>query len=92
MGCLYKDLYDMTIYELDKTLKYRKEGLGYVMWRMGTVEAMAIGNCFSKQSKYPKNPQTMFEELYEKPKGIKMPDFLKAKYYKQKGVKTWQDK
>lgn len=89
---LYKDLYDMTIYELDKTLKYRREGLGYTMWRMGTVEAMAIGNCFSKSNKYPKNPQSMFEELYEKPKGIKMPDFLKQKYYKQKGVRTWQDR
>ena len=81
----------MTIYELDKTLKYRREGLGYVLWNIGIVNARSIGACFSKAT-YPKTPQDMFEELYEKPKGIKMPDFLKQKYYKQKGVRIWQDR
>lgn len=77
----------MTIRELDETLKYRKEGLGYIMWRQGTVEATAIGCCLSKKVNYPKKPQMMFEELFEEPKGIPMPDFLKEKYFRQKGVK-----
>jgi hypothetical protein len=87
LGYLYKDLYEMTVKELDDTLKYRKEGLGYTMWRMGTVEATAIGCCFSKNAKYPRKPQEMLEELYPTPKGIPMPDFLKKKYYERKGVK-----
>lgn len=81
----------MTIYELDKTLKYRREGLGYVLWNIGIANARSIGACFSKAT-YPKTPQDMFSELYEQPKGIEMPDFLKQKYYKQKGVKIWQDR
>lgn len=81
----------MTIYELDKTLKYRREGLGYVLWNIGMVNARSIGACFSKAT-YPKTPQDMFIELYEQPKGIEMPDFLRKKYYIQKGVKEWQEK
>ena len=81
----------MTIYELDKTLKYRREGLGYVLWNIGIVNARSIGACFSKAT-YPKTPQDMFSELYEQHKGIEMPDFLKQKYYKQKGVRIWQDR
>ena len=81
----------MTIYELDKTLKYRREGLGYVLWDIGIVNARSIDACFSKET-YPKTPQEMFSELYEQPKGIEMPDFLKQKYYKQKGVRIWQDR
>lgn len=84
---MYNELYDMTIAELEKTLKYRREGLGYVMWRLGTIEATAIGCCFSNKMKFPKKPQDMCEELFEKPKGIPMPDFLKKKYFERKGVK-----
>lgn len=81
----------MTLTELDNTLKYRKEGLGYEIWRNGTTQLLAIASCFGK-AKFPNKPEKLCEELYEKPKGIKMPDFLKEKYYKQKGVKTWRDK
>lgn len=81
----------MTIYELDKTLKYRREGLGYALWNIGMVNARAISACFSKAT-YPKTPQDMFSELYEQPKGIEMPDFLREKYYKQKGVEVWQER
>ncbi len=77
----------MTVKELNSTLKYRKEGLGYEMWREGTITASAIACCFDKSVKYPKKPQDMLEELFEKPKGIPMPDFLREKYYRQKGVK-----
>lgn len=78
----------MTFKELQDTLKYRKEGMAYEWWRLGTIQAQAIACCFSKNSKYPKSPKEMFAgELIEKPKGIKMPEFLKEKYYKQKGVK-----
>lgn len=81
----------MTIYELEKTLKYRREGLGYVLWGIGIANARAIGSCFSKAT-YPKTPQDMFNELYEQPKGIEMPDFLRDKYYKQKGIEIWQER
>lgn len=84
LGYLYKDLYEMTINELEDTLKYRKEGMGYVMWRNGIVTSTSIASCFSKNVRYPKKPQLMLEELYEKPKGIPMPDFLKKKYYERR--------
>lgn len=74
----------MTVKELEDTLKYRKEGLGYILWRDGTVNATAIATCFSKNVKYPKRPQEMLEELFEQPKGIPMPDFLKKKYYERR--------
>lgn len=76
----YEELYEMTLKELVNTLKYRREGLGYMLWKSGML------NQWLKE--YPESPEDASPELFEPKKGIPMPDFLKFKYLKQlKGEK-----
>lgn len=65
----------MTLAELVNSLKYRREGLGYVLWKNGML------NQWLKE--YPENERLASPELYESKKGIPMPDFLKEKYSKR---------
>lgn len=70
----------MTLRELSTSLKGRRAGIGYAMWK----QAVLIGSaCFSKS--FPKTPEEASPELYPKKVGIQMPDFLKEKYYKKGG-------
>lgn len=50
------------------------------MWRKGSIQAMAVGACFSKDVKYPKKPKDLLPELFEPDKTVPVPDFLKEKY------------
>lgn len=70
-------MYNMTPYELKKTLEQRKEGLSYKLWKQGNLCQM--------MEKYPETPDDANPELAKPKKKIAMPDFLKEKWAKQKG-------
>lgn len=73
-------MYDMTIYELRKTLEQRKEGLSYRLWKQGNLSQL--------MEKYPETPDEANPELAKPKKKYAMPDFLKEKWAKQKGLKV----
>ena len=73
LGYLYKDLYDMTLFELTDTLEMRKQGLAYEMWR--------TGNLCQMMEKYPEKPEDVMPELFPPKKTIKMPEWVKEKYF-----------
>lgn len=68
----------MTPYELKKTLEQRKEGLSYKLWKQG--------NLCQIMQKYPETPEEASPELAKPKKKYAMPDFLKEKWLKQRGV------
>ena len=70
-------MYQMTPYELKKTLEQRKEGLSYKLWKQGNLCQM--------MEKYPETPEEASPELSKPKKKIAMPDFLKEKWARQKG-------
>ena len=70
----------MTLYELKNTLKEANEGLAYTMWKQGVITMSMLGK------KAPKSPEEASPELYPPKKTYKMPEWMKKKYYKQKGV------
>lgn len=78
LGYVYNDLYDMTMAEITNTLKQRKIGKAYEIWKLGMLSQMI--------EKYPDTPENACPELYPKKKTIPMPDFLKDKYLKREGV------
>ena len=71
-------MYDMTPYELRKTLEQRKEGLSYRLWKQGNLCQM--------MKKYPETPDEANPELAKPKKTYKMPEFLKKKWAKQQGL------
>lgn len=71
-------MYDMTIYELKKTLEQRKQGLSYKLWKQGNLAQL--------MKEYPETPDDASPELSKPKKKIAMPDFLKKKWAKQKGL------
>ena len=71
-------MYDMTPYELKKTLEQRKEGLSYKLWKQGNLCQML--------TKYPESPEIANPELSKPKKKYAMPDFLKEKWARQKGL------
>lgn len=68
----------MTVYELRTTLEARKKGLAYRLWK--------TGNLCQLMQKYPQNPEEACPELSKPKKTYQMPDFLKEKWMKQKGL------
>jgi len=76
----YDELYQMTLKELRNSLKQGNKGLSYVMYKQSILNGLAfVGK--SKESPEEANP-----ELYPPKKTYKMPDWVKERYYKQKGV------
>ena len=73
----YKDLYDMTMKELESTLENKRKGLAYRIWRLSTF----THSPFVKN--FPNSPKEAMPELYPVEKGIPMPDFLKEKAMKR---------
>ena len=73
----YVDLYDMTLYELIETLKNRRKGLAYKIWRLASFTRSP----FVKE--FPANPKEAMPELFIKDEGIAMPDFLVDKAIKR---------
>lgn len=77
LGYLYKDLYEMTIKELESTIINRRRGLAYEIWRLATfVHSPLVKN-------FPNSPKEAMPELFPQEKGIPMPDFLKEKAMKR---------
>lgn len=73
-------MYDMTIFELKKTLEKRKQGLSYRLWKTGNLSQML--------KEYPETPDKASPELAKPQKTYAMPNFLKEKWAKQKGLKA----
>lgn len=71
-------MYEMTIYELKKTLEQRKQGLAYRMWKLGNLSQML--------EKYPESPEEACPELAKPKKTYKMESWMYEKYIiKRKG-------
>ena len=80
-GYKYDELYDMTLKELKNALEQYNKGLAYQMFKQAYLTGLAF--C----GKFPKSPEDACKELYPPKKTYKMPDWLKKRYMKQKGVK-----
>ena len=77
-GCELRDLYDYSCKELLFILKYKREGLAYKLWRMGSMNRAAFG-----AKVYPAKLEEAVPELFEKKKGAPMPDWLREDYEKK---------
>ena len=77
LGYLYKDLYEMTLMELQNMLENRKKGLAYEIWRLATFVHSPLVKDF------PDSPEKAMPELFPQQRGIKMPDFLIEKAIKR---------
>lgn len=77
LDCLYKDLYEMTLYELENTLENRRKGLAYKIWRLSTFVHSPL------VKEFPDSPKKAMPELFPQEKGIPMPSFLKEKAMKR---------
>ena len=70
----YKEMYELDLDELINTIQEKQKGLAYQIWRLASLTRSPFVKNF------PETPQEACPELYPKPKGIPMPDFLKEKY------------
>lgn len=78
----YDKMYDMTIYELRKTLEQRAEGLSYRLWK--------LGNLCQMMEKYPEKPEDANPELVMKQKkSYKMEPWMIEKYIIKRGNKFY---
>ena len=75
LGCELRELYDYSCKELLFILKYKREGLAYKIWRMGSMIRAAFGAKY-----YPAKLEEAIPELFEKKKGVPMPDWLLEDY------------
>lgn len=87
-GSELKDLYDYSCRELLFILKYKREGLAYKLWRMGSMNRAAFGAKI-----YPAKIEEAIPELFEKKQNAPMPDWLREDYEKRinKSVKKTPD-
>lgn len=78
-GCELKDLYDYSCKELLFMLKYKREGLAYKIWRLGSMNRAAFSAKY-----YPGKLEEAIPELFEKKtQNAPMPDWLRADYEKK---------
>lgn len=77
-GCELRDLYDYSCKELLFILKYKREGLAYRIWRMGSMNRAAFG-----AKSYPAKLEEAMSELFEKKPKASMPDWLREDYEKK---------
>lgn len=77
-GCELRELYDYSCKELLFILKYKREGLAFKLWRMGSMNRAAFG-----AKVYPGKVEEALPELFEKKKGTPMPDWLVEDYQKK---------
>ena len=73
-----QDLYNYSCKELLFILKYKREGLAYKIWRVGSMNRAA----FSAKT-YPAKLEEAIPELFEKKKKAPMPDWLIDDYQKK---------
>ena len=78
-GCELKELYDYSCKELLFILKYKREGLAYKLWRMGSMNRAAFGAKY-----YPAKLEEAIPEMFEKKQQhAPMPDWLREDYEKK---------
>lgn len=84
-GCELNTLYDYSCKELMFILKYKREGLAYKLWRLGSMNRAAFGAKY-----YPAKLEEAIPELFEKKKNAPMPEWLREDYQRKinKAVKT----
>lgn len=70
----------MTLYELKNALREANAGLSYVLWKQAGLIITMLGK------DRPKSPEEASPELYPPKKTYKMPEWMRKKYMKQKGV------
>lgn len=88
-GCELRDLYDYSCKELLFILKYKREGLAYKLWRMGSMNRAAFG-----AKVYPVKLEETLPELFEKKQNAPMPEWLREDYERRinKAVKNGKNK
>ena len=88
-GCELRDLYDYSCKELLFILKYKREGLAYKLWRMGSMNRAAFG-----AKVYPVKVEETLPELFEKKQNAPMPEWLREDYERKinKAVKNNKNK
>lgn len=88
-GCELRDLYDYSCKELLFILKYKREGLAYKLWRMGSMNRAAFG-----AKVYPVKVEETIPELFEKKQNAPMPEWLREDYEQRinKAVKNGKNK
>ena len=88
-GCELRDLYDYSCKELLFILKYKREGLAYKLWRMGSMNRAAFG-----AKVYPVKVEETIPELYKKKQNAPMPEWLREDYERRinKTVKNGKNK
>ena len=75
-GYELRNLYDYSCKELLFILKYKREGMAYKFWRMGSMNRAAFG-----AKSYPSKLEEALPELFEKSyQNAPMPDWLRADY------------
>lgn len=78
-GCELRDLYDYSCKELLFILKYKREGLAFKLWRMGSMNRAAFGAKY-----YPAKLEEALPELFEKnQQKVPMPEWLREDYEKK---------
>lgn len=88
-GCELKELYDYSCKELLFILKYKREGLAYKLWRMGSMNRAAFG-----AKVYPVKLEETLPELFERKQNAPMPEWLREDYERKinKAVKNGKNK
>lgn len=88
-GCELRDLYDYSCKELLFILKYKREGLAYKLWRMGSMNRAAFG-----AKVYPVKLEETLPELFERKQNAPMPEWLREDYERKinKAVKNNKNK
>lgn len=79
-GCELNTLYNYSCKELLFILKYKREGVAYKLWRMGTMNRAAFG-----AKSYPAKLEEAIPEMFEKnqKQHAPMPDWLREDYEKK---------
>ena len=79
-GCELNTLYDYSCKELLFILKYKREGLAYRIWRLGSMNRAAFGAKY-----YPSKLEEAIPELFEKKQkqNAPMPEWLREDYEKK---------
>ena len=77
-GCELRDLYDYSCKELLFMLKYKREGLAYKIWRIGSMNRAAFG-----AKTYPGKVDEALPGLFEKKENAPMPEWLREDYEKK---------
>lgn len=73
----------MTLRELTNTLKNRKQGLAYKMWKEAYLVVLGTSDLLrDKKSRamFPKSPEDASPELYPPKVTIKRPSFLRKEW------------